>query len=282
MKIEDVKKAIEIYMKIFNKIQSKIEAIQLASNNQESNIIYAGEGELTIEQINENIQEVTNVGFFICTANENELSDNELLIIQSIYNKFENNKGFYTNEYLSDLFNKNNSKFVINIPDQEIKIENNNEIVDEIDYNIFIDKLSQDWYDHKSEFEKIFVDNYERNKIVLETIASTTTTNEIDFGIINIFESEADFSQINQSIMNLQNQLGKIYDKLIGPKGPKTSSSIEEIENKLDENKDELDFKKIIFIIVIIVGICIVSSILLLIFVKPGISAGINSLTGGI
>ena len=80
MKIEDVKKAIEIYMKIFNKIQSKIEAIQLASNNQESNIIYAGEGELTIEQINENIQEVTNVGFFICTANENELSDNELLI----------------------------------------------------------------------------------------------------------------------------------------------------------------------------------------------------------
>lgn len=279
MKIEDVKKAIELYMKIFNKIQSKIEAIQLASNNQESNIIYVGEGELTIEQINENIQEVTNVGFFICTANEDELSDDELLIIQSIYNKFENNKGFYTNEYLSNLFNKNNSKFVINIPDQEIKIENNNEIVDEIDYNIFIDKLSQDWYDHKSEFEKIFVDNYERNRIVLETIASTTTTNEIDFGIINIFESEADLSQINQSIMNLQNQLGKIYDKLIGPK---TSSSIEEIENKLDENKDDLDFKKIIFIIVIIVGICIVTSILLLIFVKPGISAGINSLTGGI
>ena len=115
MEINEVEKSIERYMKIYNQIQSNIDAKQLALNDQSSKNLFAN-GKLTIDQMNETIQEITNIGFFVCVSNESDLSNNELLVIQSIYDKFENNKYFYTNEYLSKLFNKPNSKFIINVP----------------------------------------------------------------------------------------------------------------------------------------------------------------------
>lgn len=272
MEINEVEKSIERYMKIYNQIQSNIDAKQLALNDQSSKNLFAN-GKLTIDQINETIQEITNIGFFVCVSNESDLSNNELLVIQSIYDKFENNKGFYTNEYLSKVFNKPNSKFIINVPDEKINIEDG----EDIDYKLFISKLATDWINNQKEFENIFMKNYEKNSLIMKTIVSSVQSNSIEYEMINIFNSDADLSQVNQSIINLQNKLSKIYEDLTGKK----------LETKVNDkepekNEESFDFKKILFIIIIIVGICVVSSILILIFVRPSISAGINSLTGGV
>ena len=272
MEINEVEKSIERYMKIYNQIQSNIDAKQLALNDQSSKNLFAN-GKLTIDQMNETIQEITNIGFFVCVSNESDLSNNELLVIQSIYDKFENNKGFYTNEYLSKVFNKPNSKFIINVPNEKINIEDG----EEIDYKLFISKLATDWINNQKEFENIFMKNYENNSLIMKTIVSSVQSNSIEYEIINIFNSDADLSQVNQSIINLQNKLSKVYEDL---SGKKLETKVNDKES--EKNEDPFDFKKILFIIIIIVGICVVSSILILIFVRPGISAGINSLTGGV
>ena len=55
MEINEVEKSIERYMKIYNQIQSNIDAKQLALNDQSSKKLFAN-GKLTIDQMNEIIE----------------------------------------------------------------------------------------------------------------------------------------------------------------------------------------------------------------------------------
>ena len=83
MEINEVEKSIERYMKIYNQIQSNIDAKQLALNDQSSKNLFAN-GKLTIDQMNETIQEITNIGFFVCVSNESDLSKYREIILSSL------------------------------------------------------------------------------------------------------------------------------------------------------------------------------------------------------
>lgn len=263
----DIKVAIESLLSIQYAIETKVQALQLAANDYDVGVAFVAEGRLNVTQVNELIQQIDNYGHYTAIASI-KLTDKQLLIAQSIHDYFINDDGFYSDTYLSNLFKYPNSEVIINKAENKVVFDSTSTTV-EITMDEFITKLVDDYKENKEKFVQAFNEHYSLTQNNLKLISRQLTTNKIEFNQIVVINEYADITQANESIIHLSNQIEGIY-KNLNP----------EFKRKFEQNTNDDDswsVNKIIYVVIVILGICLISSLLIMLFTKPAIDAGINS-----
>lgn len=264
----DIKVAIESLLSIQYAIETKVQALQLAANDYDVGTAFVAEGKLNITQVNELIQQIDNYGHYMAIASI-KLTDEQLLIAQSIHDYFINDGGFYSDAYLSNLFKHPNSEVIINKAENKVVFDSTSTTV-EITMDEFLTKLVDDYEENEEKFVQAFNEHYSLTQKNLKLISRQLTTNKIKFNQIIAIGGYTDITQANENIIHLSNQIEGIY-KNLNP----------EFKHKFEQNTNDDDswsVNKIIYVVIVILGICLVSSLLIMLFTKPAIDAGINSI----
>ena len=95
-------------------------------------------------------------------------------------------------------------------------------------------------------------------------------TNTVDARVIEVIDSEeVELEQINRSLMVLSNKMTDIYNELHPALKPL-------YDEEIDVGTDVTH--QYIYIALITLGVCMLTSIFLLIFTKPSLDASINSI----
>ena len=267
----DVKTGIEALIDITSKAVSKVKTMQVGVNTQKSGVVAVFNSQLDITQANELTMKVMNYGYYPALA-EKELNADQTLVAQSVHDRFSNSNGFYTDQYLSDLFGYANSKVNIDTNEEKVTFDNEDEL-HEITMDEFLAKLVEDYNDNKTEYDKSFISNHNNVMAKLEMIGTQLATNTLDIDYLLIDESnDVRYSQMNESIVMLSNKMKDAYDKLVP----------EEIKDETDSTSSttsKFDYDKAFYIVIIIVGVCVFTAILIIMFTKPVVDAGISSVS---
>ena len=267
----DVKTGIEALIDITSKAVSKVKTMQVGVNTQKSGVVAVFNSQLDITQANELTMKVMNYGYYPALA-EKELNVDQTLVAQSIHDHFSNSNGFYTDQYLSDLFGYANSKVNIDTNEEKVTFDNEDEL-HEITMDEFLAKLVEDYNENKTEYDKSFISNHNDVMAKLEMIGTQLATNTLDIDYLLIDESDdVRYSQMNESIVMLSNKMKDAYDKLV----------TEEIKDETDSTSSttsKFDYDKAFYIVIIIVGVCVFTAILIIMFTKPVVDAGISSVS---
>lgn len=267
----DVKTGIEALIDITSKAVSKVKTMQVGVNTQKSGVVAVFNSQLDITQANELTMKVMNYGYYPALA-EKELNVDQTLVAQSVHDRFSNSNGFYTDQYLSDLFGYANSKVNIDTNEEKVTFDNEDEL-HEITMDEFLAKLVEDYNENKTEYDKSFISNHNNVMAKLEMIGTQLSTNTLDIDYLLIDESnDVRYSQMNESIVMLSNKMKDAYDKLVP----------EEIKDETDltsSTTSKFDYDKAFYIVIIIVGVCVFTAILIIMFTKPVVDAGISSVS---
>ena len=253
----DVKNGIEALFKVQNAVQTKIQTIQMAVSEQKSGVVAVFDGTLTIEQANELQMYVNNYGYYTAIADLG-LNDDTLIVAQSIHDRFWKNDGFYTDEYLCELFGYPDSEVTVDMDERKI-IFDSNDVTREVSFDELLEKLVEDYQEKKDTFIDAFSNHYSQTRQAIKMVGTQIASNEIDVDMLVLVKSDVTISQVNQSLVQLSNQLDGIY---------------REINPSKVVEKNEIDVLKIVYVVAIVIGICVLSSLLLLLFTKPTIDAG--------
>lgn len=263
----DIKVAIESLLSIQYTIETTVQAFQLAANDYDVGTAFVAEGKLNITQVNELIQQIDNYGHYMAIASI-KLTNEQLLIAQSIHDYFINDGGFYSDAYLSNLFKHPNSEVIINKAENKVVFDSTSTTV-EITMDEFLTKLVDDYEENEEKFIQAFNEHYSLTQKNLKLISRQLTTNKIKFNQIIAIGGYTDITQANENIIHLSNQIEGIYKNL----NPEFKHKF-----KQNTNDDSWSVNKIIYVVIVILGICLVSSLLIILFTKPAIDAGINSI----
>ena len=264
----DVKEGIKALIDIQNAIEAKVETLQIGVNDYDVNVTFVAKGKLNVEQINEVILHVDNYGYYTGVASL-DLPPEQLIVAQSVHDYFMKDGGFYTDDYLCDLFEHKGAEVAINTTENKVTFDSDTAVY-ELTMDEFVNKLVEDYKENEDKFTAAFTGNYQQTKMSLKMVASQIASNEIKFDQIILLKSYANISQVNESIVTLSNKLESIYYKYKPIKKQPT-------ENKDEAPQQKFDFNKALYVVVIIVGICLFSSVIIMLFTKPPIEAGINS-----
>ena len=229
----DVKTGIEALIDITSKAVSKVKTMQVGVNTQKSGVVAVFNSQLDITQANELTMKVMNYGYYPALA-EKELNVDQTLVAQSVHDRFSNSNGFYTDQYLSDLFGYANSKVNIDTNEEKVTFDNEDEL-HEITMDEFLAKLVEDYNDNKTEYDKSFISNHNNVMAKLEMIGTQLATNTLDIDYLLIDESnDVRYSQMNESIVMLSNKMKDAYDKLVPEEIKDETDSASSTTSKFD------------------------------------------------
>lgn len=275
----DIKNGLKTLIDIQNAIEVKVQSLQLAVNEQESDAVIISNAKLTIQQANDLISFVNNYGYYTAMAtvvshkgdNEtsqesiiNNITNDQLIVAQSIHDYFVNNEGFYTDEYLCNVFGYPNSDVIIDLEEEKVTFNSETEL-HEVTMDEFLAKLAEDFKKNEDIFTDAFKKRYTQTRSILQTIAKQLASNTIDYDQVVVVNSNVSIDQMNESIVYLSNKLDDIYKQLVP-----------DVKTTVPETEESVDFMKFIYIVVVIVGVCLVTSLLFVMFTKPALDAGIG------
>lgn len=274
----DIKNGLKRLIDIQNAIEVKVQSLQLAVNEQESDAVIISNAKLTIQQVNDLVSFVNNYGYYTAMATaishkgENEsmestipnLSNDQLIVAQSIHDYFINNEGFYTDEYLCNVFGYPNSDVIIDLEEEKVTFNSETEL-HEVTMDEFLAKLAEDFKKNEDIFTDAFKKRYPQTRSILQTIAKQLASNTIDYDQVVVVNSNVSIDQMNESIVYLSNKLDDIYKQLVP-----------DVKTTVPETEESVDFMKFVYIVVVIVGVCLVTSLLFVMFTKPALDAGIQ------
>lgn len=260
----DIKNGLKSLIDVQNAIEVKVQSVQLAINEQKSDVVLVSNAKLTIQQANDLVSFVNNYGYYTAMSSIPNLSNDQLIIAQCIHDYFINNEGFYTDEYLCKVFEYPNSEVIIDLEEEKVTFNSESEL-HEVTMDEFLAKLAEDFKKNEDVFTDAFKKRYTQTRNILQTIAKQLASNTIDFDQIVVVNATTSIDQMNKSIVYLSNKLDDIYKQLVP-----------DVKTTVPETKESVDFMKFIYIVVVIVGVCLVTSLLFVIFTKPALDAGIQ------
>ena len=290
-------------LEIENNVQVQMKTLIIGINQIDTKTghIVQRDSTNTIGQTNEAKQQVsiatryTNIGQ---TLDKSPRPEETLFVCQSVYDAFEDH--FYSDEYL---------KKVLGQDDNTINYKTR--MIGQKTFEEAAELLRADMNANIEFFKHCYISNIDKTRQTVATCVETVATNTIEMDNVVFLRSTADFKQANKSIQVVQVTM-EALNKRLGVYDGKTESTDDiktdiKTDGKVDEHEDskgfdetnddvkeivddtknvinedirheETDMKKIIFIIVLIVGICLIAGIIIVIYVRPQVVAGTVSM----
>ena len=262
---ETIASAIRKYINIKHEsiVETKVSAI--ASNTIEGDIVIARHGsDLTIDQTNKLKQQVEVV--YIYKALD-DISEDELFVIESIRSRFADADGFWDEEYIRKLLGPeyDDATLELDLDDNVIRATFETGEISIVPIDELEVKLVADYEHNENTFTQAFISNYQHSIDRLRTSAKSVQSNRMHLQDVTLVESQVAWKQTNESIQSVVNKLDKIADGL----QEKLDESIDESISEKPEEKSNL------FVILLIVSLAVlVSGLLFVILVLPGWRAG--------
>lgn len=273
---ETVANAIRKYIDIKHEsiVETKVSAV--ASNTIEGDIVIARHGsDLTIEQANKLKQQVEVV--YIYNA-MNDVSEDELFVIESIRSRFADADGFWDEAYIRSLLGSeyDEAALELDLDSKQIKATFETGEIAVIPLDELEAKLVADYKHNENTFTQSFISNYHHSIDILKTAVKAVQSNRVNLKDVTLVESQVSWKQTNDSIQEVINKLDRVAEGL----QEKVEAKMDEADTKLAEiTKPEVEEKKsnFIYIVIVIIAAIIVSALFFTIFVLPSLRAGIGA-----
>ena len=233
--------------------EKQIENINVQFNSIEG-VNSINDSVLYIDQANQITKDIETIAFY---ENIGSVSSEEAIVIFSI--RFKYSDGFYSKDDLIKILG------ITNAFDGEVIFDLNDDLVTAGSFNMSLDeainKLTTNFIDNINDYEYLYRNNYEKEINRLKKISQTLQSNDVkaNFNISN--NGEVIIKQSSETV----ERLAELTEE---------EEHVEEPIVKPVENKTN-----IWFVVLMIVGICLILCTLLLIFVKPSIDVIVKSNT---
>lgn len=252
----------------------------------------------TIDQTNEARQQVaiatryTNLGQ---TLEKSSMPEETLFVCQSVYDAFEDH--FYSDEYLKKVLGQDDNT-----------INYNTRMIGQKTFDEAAELLQADMNANIEFFKHAYISNIDKTRQTVSVCLEAVATNSIEMDNVVFLRSTADFKQANRSVQVVQVTMDALSKRLGVYEGSTESqddiksdvksdgqvvthdevkgfeTETEETHNeetneviKEEAHHEETDIGKIIFIIVLILGICLIAGVIIVIYVRPQIVAGTST-----
>lgn len=273
---ETVASAIRKYIDIKHEsiVETKVSAA--ASNTIEGDVVIARHGsDLTIEQANKLKQQVEVV--YIYNA-MNDVSEDELFVIESIRSRFADADGFWDEAYIRSLLGSeyDEAALELDLDSKQIKATFETGEIAVIPLDELEAKLVADYKHNENTFTQSFISNYHHSIDILKTAVKAVQSNRVNLKDVTLVESQVSWKQTNDSIQEVINKLDRVAEGL----QEKVEAKMNEADTKIAEiTTPEVEEKKsnFIYIVIVIIAAIIVSALFFTIFVLPSLRAGIGT-----
>lgn len=257
-------------------VETKVSAV--ASNDIKGDVVIARHGsELTIEQSNKLKQQVEVVYIYNAL---NDVSEDELFVIESIRSRFIDADGFWDEAYIRSLLGEEyeDATLELDLDANVIRATFETGEISVIPIDELEAKLVSDYKHNENAFSQAFISNYKRSIDTLRTSASAVQSNRVNLQDVTLVESQVAWKQTNKSIQEVISKLDRVAASLNSSAIESQNEAIEELQEMID---DKIDDKKTehksnyVYIVIIIIAAIIVSALFFTLFVLPSLRAGI-------
>lgn len=264
--------AIHKYIEIKHEsiIESKVSAT--ATNTLEGDVVIARSGsKLTIEQSNLLKQQVEVVYIY---SQMNDMTDEELLVVESIRERFVETDGFWDEDYIRSLLGEEytDADIVMDLNESVIRATWSTGETEVIPMSQVEAYLVADYQHNENEYTTRFLSYYQYSIDSLYTAAEAVQSNRMYLKDVALIESQAAWKQTNQTIQEVTNRLSHIAENL-----EKRLDDEVEVEDTTPSQSLDSQF----LIVLIIIGAIILSAIFFLLFIMPSLRAASSYSYGG-
>lgn len=257
--LEDTKSGIE------KLIKATVEGEVLASDNTlqfnrfESDVVSVHNSTLTSEQQNE-VQKYFNLCCFYDQLYSLDVNEAEVQVIFSI--RFKYDDGFYSKNDLCDYLGVSNDfddEVVFNLATNEVTAGEAKLTMEEA-----ISKLAYQFQENINDYLYLYKTKYQQEIRIMKVASSTVQSNAI------YIDSAKLSNNANLILEQSNNHVESIIVKM------QNAADEDESSPALVATKPEKTEMSIIFIIMIIIGVILIASALILVFIKPVVSAAVS------
>lgn len=273
---DTISSAIHKYIDIKHEsiIESKVSAT--ASNTLEGDVVIArGVSKLTIEQSNLLKQQVEVVYIY---KEMNDMTDEELLVTESIRDRFNETNGFWDEDYIRSLLGEeySDADIVMDLNENVIKATWSTGETEVIPMSDMEALLVADYEHNENTFNTYFLSYYQHSIDALYTAAEAVQSNRMYLKDVTLVESQAEWKQTNETIQEVTNRLSRAAEDL----EKRLDEEVDEVQDKIDDIKIKEEIDGFLVFIVIIAAI-ILSAIFFLLFIMPSLRAASSYSYGG-